>query len=93
MIDLGFSENDMIDECLPLTPRVGDYNEFFVYLMPSIKIVAKLALSLKNFLFLMLPLNESFGFRGLSESTLERDICDTDGAWSLMEGTNLSGFS
>lgn len=27
MIDLGFSVNEMMDECLPLTLRVGDYNE------------------------------------------------------------------
>lgn len=26
MIDLGFSVNEMMDECLPLTLRVGDYN-------------------------------------------------------------------
>lgn len=25
MIDFGFSENEMMDECLPLTLRVGDY--------------------------------------------------------------------
>lgn len=29
MIDFGFSENEMMDECLPLKlPLVGDYKEF-----------------------------------------------------------------
>jgi hypothetical protein len=54
MIDLGFSENEMMDECLPLMPFDGDCNKIKMSILMYVGVVQKRISSLLPSLLLLL---------------------------------------